>query len=56
MIYPHVIMGVFSPGGGIGIRGRLRACALRAWRFESSPGHVRVYLIRIDLFISLKDT
>ncbi len=34
-----VIITVYCPGGGIGIRGRLRACAHWAWRFESSPGH-----------------
>lgn len=33
---------LLSPCGGIGIRGRLRACALRAWWFESTQGHLRV--------------
>jgi hypothetical protein len=30
------------PRGGTGIHSRLRACALWAWRFESSRGHVCV--------------
>lgn len=38
-LYLELIIRVSCLGGGIGIRGRLRAYALWAWRFESSPRH-----------------
>ena len=48
-----IIANVFSPSGGIGIRGRLRACALWAWRFESSLGQQNADTKSVGVFYLL---